>query len=189
MNSLPQKTNEQEATMSSREIAELTGKQHKAVLRDIRVMFERLYLDENMFIGEYKDGRGNAQPCFNLDFHTTATLISGYSIPARMEIMKRLEIKAIIEAIESCEIDPEEKEMFVYAIQERETGRVKIGISKDPFARVKQLQVGNPNTLEVVAYKQAEQPGYADEQEAQNKADKYHIRSEWFEGDALSVAI
>lgn len=42
-------------TMSSREIAELTGKRHSDVLRDTRVMLEQLGRDERKFASIYKD--------------------------------------------------------------------------------------------------------------------------------------
>ena len=42
-------------TMSSREIAELTGKQHKDVLFDCRKMFDALNLRSADFSADYKD--------------------------------------------------------------------------------------------------------------------------------------
>lgn len=48
-------------TMSSREIAELTGKEHKNVLADIRAMLSELQVDESTFGCSYKDGAGRLQ--------------------------------------------------------------------------------------------------------------------------------
>ena len=53
-------------TMSSREIAELTGKQHKHVLTDIRNMLNSLNIDSAVFTAQYKDGTGRSLPMFNL---------------------------------------------------------------------------------------------------------------------------
>ena len=48
----------QTQTMSSREIAELTGKEHKNVLRDIREMLEGLEINLAQFSAQYKDSSG-----------------------------------------------------------------------------------------------------------------------------------
>lgn len=82
----------QPVTMSSREIAELTGKQHKDVIRDIRVMREALEKDGADLrhqISEHKDGRGYTSR-FDLDRELTETLITGYSIVLRNKVIKRL---------------------------------------------------------------------------------------------------
>ena len=78
--------------MSSREIAELTGKQHSNVMRDIRVMVEEL-MNSNLnpcvksttYIG--KDGRTYDQ--YELDKETTLCLVAGYDATIRMRIIKR----------------------------------------------------------------------------------------------------
>lgn len=69
-------------TMSSREIAELTGKNHKDVLRDIRAMFDSLEIDSAQFCAEYKDKTGRSLPCFNLTKDFTFTLVLGYDVGA-----------------------------------------------------------------------------------------------------------
>ena len=53
-------------TMTSREIAELTGKQHKHVLEDVRKMLDELGLSSAGFSSQYKDSTGRTLPCFNL---------------------------------------------------------------------------------------------------------------------------
>ena|SRR5690554_2091875 len=171
------------ATMSSREIAELTGKRHDHVKRDIRNMCKQLEIDSAQFCAQYRDGSGRTFPCFNLNFHLASTLIAGYSSKARMAIISRLEEKAVIDAINEFEVPDDIPDMYVYAIRETETGRVKLGISRDPGYRLRQLQVGNSQKLELVAYRKATNR-FGDEAaiHAENKDSR--IRSEWFQPGA-----
>ncbi|SDI56375.1 phage regulatory protein/antirepressor Ant [Pseudomonas abietaniphila] len=76
--------------MSSREIADLTGKRHDHVMRDIRRMLEELQITDPRFGGSYRDGSGRSLPCFFLDRDLTETLITGYSIPLRHRVIVRL---------------------------------------------------------------------------------------------------
>ena len=41
--------------------------------------------------------------------------------------------------------------VFVFTAIESSTGRIKIGISKNPEARIKQLQQGNPDSIVLVS--------------------------------------
>lgn len=80
----------QKLTMSSREIAELTGKRHDHVVRDIESLKEKL---GDMF-GGYPQIWGHPQNGqsyneFILDQDTTMCLISGYDPVVRMKIIKR----------------------------------------------------------------------------------------------------
>jgi anti-repressor protein len=88
-----------ELTMSSREIAELTGKRHDHVLEDVRKMLSELELSSPEFSGVYKDQQLIDRPCFNLPKDLTLTLVSGYSIKLRKKIIDRwmeLESKSVI---------------------------------------------------------------------------------------------
>ena len=76
-------------TMSSREIAELTGKQHKDVIRDIRNMLNQLEIQSAQFCAQYKDSTGRSLPMFNLPKDETLCLIAGYNVQVRMRIIKR----------------------------------------------------------------------------------------------------
>jgi phage antirepressor YoqD-like protein len=78
-------------TMSSREISDLTGKQHKDVIRDIRVMRKALGDDgaDLRHLREVKDGRDYTAE-FHLDRVLTETLLTGYSIPLRHRVVTRL---------------------------------------------------------------------------------------------------
>ena len=78
-------------TMTSREIAEITGKRHKHVLADIRKMLSELGLDEYDFATQYKDSYGRMQPCFNLPKRETLILVSGYSTAMLEKMIDRLD--------------------------------------------------------------------------------------------------
>jgi phage antirepressor YoqD-like protein len=78
-------------TMSSREIAELTGKQHKNVLRDVGVMLDALEKagSDLSHAIRYTDERGRTSEV-RLDRVLTETLLTGYSIPLRHRVVTRL---------------------------------------------------------------------------------------------------
>lgn len=76
-------------TMSSREIAELTGKNHKEVMRDCRNMFEALNIQSAQFCADYKDSKGRVYQEYLLDQDLSMTLVMGYSIPLRHKVATR----------------------------------------------------------------------------------------------------
>lgn len=84
-------------TMSSREIAELTGKQHKHVLTDIRNTLDALGMDSADFLAQYFDSTGRSLPCFRLNRREVEILLTGYSIPLRAKVIDRLrELEAAV---------------------------------------------------------------------------------------------
>lgn len=82
-------TNNDALTMSTLEIAELTGKEHRKVVRDVNVMMEQLGGDTAKFGRIYKDSMNRDQTVYNLDKEHTLCLISGYNVQLRMAIVKR----------------------------------------------------------------------------------------------------
>ena len=76
-------------TMTSREIAELSGKEHKNVMADIRKMLEELDKTSAEFLADLPDSYGRKQPCFILPKDETLCLMAGYDVKARMAIIKR----------------------------------------------------------------------------------------------------
>lgn len=84
-------------TMTSREIAELTGKAHKDVLRDIRRMFEDLEErgdegaeDRRKFaLVSYRDEKSREYPEYRLGHDDTMTLVAGYDVMLRRQIVVR----------------------------------------------------------------------------------------------------
>ena len=83
-------TQSSEMTMSSLEIAALTGKEHKNVLRDIRTVLEELELGLLSFEQTYKHPQNGQQyTCFNLPKHECMVLVTGYSIKLRSAVLRR----------------------------------------------------------------------------------------------------
>lgn len=76
---------DQLVSMTSVEIAELTGKEHKHVLRDIRNMVEELNGSKFGRVGEevYKDAKGESRTMYRLDRKHTFILVAGYSVHLR----------------------------------------------------------------------------------------------------------
>ncbi|MBF0850450.1 hypothetical protein HKD27_05860 [Gluconobacter sp. R75690] len=77
-------------TMSSREIAELTGKEHKHVRRDIEKMLADLQEDGSKFGRIYRDAYGREQNEYALPKNMTMNLITGYRADLRLKVIDRL---------------------------------------------------------------------------------------------------
>lgn len=76
--------------MTSREIAELTGKEHRHVLRDARLMLVELGLAEVGYAQNWADPQnGQTYPMLALPKDLTITLVSGYSVAMRHRIVTR----------------------------------------------------------------------------------------------------
>ena len=78
-------------TMSTNEIAALTGKRHDHVIRDTEKMLIDLEIDLPNFEGIYCDTYGRKAKCYNLDRRLTNILITGYSIKLRAAVIDRLD--------------------------------------------------------------------------------------------------
>ena len=79
-------------TMSSLEIAELTGKEHRNVMRDIKVMFEQLGDEGGLLSSEHTythPQNGQKYKCYNLPKRETLILVSGYNVAMRARIIDR----------------------------------------------------------------------------------------------------
>jgi phage antirepressor YoqD-like protein len=86
-----------DVSMSSVEIAEVTGKNHSHVLRDIRSMLSQLYgaypkMDGSDIKGVFEELRqDNGQTkAFHLDREHAECLVTGYSAQLRMKVIRRL---------------------------------------------------------------------------------------------------
>lgn len=78
-------------TMSSREIADLTGKEHKHVKRDCEVMFSELGINGAGYAQNWTHPQnGQTYVEYALTYELVQTLITGYSIKLRHAVIKRL---------------------------------------------------------------------------------------------------
>jgi len=85
-------------TMTSREVAELTGKRHDNVLRDINNLISTLSSELSLGFksSTYRDSTGKENRQYVMDRDSTYCLVTGYDANARMRIIKRwqeLEVK------------------------------------------------------------------------------------------------
>lgn len=76
-------------TMSSREIAELTGKRHSDVIRDIENVLSQAEIDERKFASSYKDSNNKLQKEYQLPKRECDLVVSGYSVKYRLAIIDR----------------------------------------------------------------------------------------------------
>lgn len=79
-------------TMTSKEIADLTGKRHDNVMRDIRAMLGELYGEGGVlsFEGTHRsEQNGQEYPVFVLPKRESLILVSGYSTEMRAKIIDR----------------------------------------------------------------------------------------------------
>ena len=77
--------------MSSVAIAQVTGKRHRDVLRDIRTLLEQGVNERNFAPVEYTDAKGEKRPCYQLSRKGCLILASGYNALLREKIIDRLE--------------------------------------------------------------------------------------------------
>lgn len=106
-----------EQTMSSFEIAKLTGKRHDHVMRDIRELnegYEKLYLPKIGLIFKITDlgfGRRRKDPYFELTKMQTFDLLTGYNTELRIKVNRRW---AELEALTQIKIP---KSLNVYGME------------------------------------------------------------------------
>lgn len=87
--------NSLEQTMSSFEIAQITGKQHSHIMRDIRELnksYEKLYqskIGQKLKISDLGFGRQRKDPYFELTKMQTWDLLTGYNAELRIKVNRR----------------------------------------------------------------------------------------------------
>ena len=100
--------------MTSLEIAEVTGKRHDSILRDIRNILKQGVSAHNFVEGTYKDANQQDRPCFNLTPKGCLILASGYDVVLREKIIDRLE------NLENQKRELSRKQLAIMVIQSEE---------------------------------------------------------------------
>ncbi|MBX8697696.1 Rha family transcriptional regulator [Shigella sonnei] len=98
-------------TMSSRQIAEFTGKKHSNVMRDIREMYESLGIIDQLkteFVERINNlGYAVKEPVYHLDEEMTLTLVTGYDVKRRMVVIQEWKrLKEENEKLRSTPVNP-----------------------------------------------------------------------------------
>lgn len=89
MQNLPITQSQSAITMTSREIAELTGKAHKEVTRDIENVLAQAEIDARSFAHTYQDTQNRTQKEYRLPKRECDLVVSGYSVKYRLAIIDR----------------------------------------------------------------------------------------------------
>lgn len=112
-------------SMTSREVADLTGKRHDNVIRDIEAMLAELPDNVRVEAGIYLDSQGKEQPEFTLNKELTYTLVAGYNTALRHAIVKRwleLETEVAQKALDTSRLQrlppPERQELREACLRE-----------------------------------------------------------------------
>jgi len=116
-------------TMSSMDIAELTGKQHSHVLRDIKVLLDQGVAESNFGLGSYSDANGQSRTMYNLTKKGCLILASGYDAVLREKIIDRWEVletketaalpSTYLDALKSLVIAEEQKALLSLELEQQ----------------------------------------------------------------------
>lgn len=109
--------------MTSLEIAEVTGKQHAHVMRDIRNIIEQGVNQSNFGLVKYKDKKGEKRDMYSLTPKGCLILASGYDALLRERIINRLEVleksnvpqlpATYLDALKALVVSEEEKQRLI----------------------------------------------------------------------------
>ena len=179
-----------ELTTTSKVICDVFGKVHRNLLRDIDMLRCSDEFKLNNFEESYYVSPQNKKiRCYNLTIDAVLFLCTGFTgdraakkKETLMSLFKEsVSFGSILDAIKN--IDIEDEDLFIYVAKEELSNRYKIGISKNPSKRLKQLNVGNPETL-VLIHKHKASQGFKEETLIHKILEKKSIRSEWFKSDS-----
>ena len=98
--------------MTSLEIAEVTGRRHADVMRDIRNILDQGVAERNFALGSYKDKNNQQRPMYVLTKKGCIILASGYDAVLREKIINRWEELELKERQQQEPIDEDKAILF-----------------------------------------------------------------------------
>lgn len=128
--------------MNSLEIAELTGKQHAHVMRDIRTLIEQGVNKSNFGLVDYIDKKGEKRSMYKLTKKGSLILASGYNAVLREKIIDRWEALEKGQATPAYQKMPTAKELALMVIKAEE--------------EKERLMLENKEQQEIIAQKNAQ---------------------------------
>lgn len=178
-------------TMSSREIAELVESRHSDIVRSIVRLMSNNVISGRVPTEYTHPQNGQTYECYYLNKRDSFIVVAkvspqhiGKVIDAWGKTQQSLD--ELLAALDAFDVPEECSDMYVYAIQNTTTGNIKLGISRNPEQRLKQLQTGNDCTLKLVAYKKAENK-FKDETTLHYNYSSAHVRGEWFNNSSINA--
>ena len=183
---------------TSKVIAEVTGKEHFHILRDIREEISKLKeihspnLDSEIIINDFKETtylaeNGQIYIQYELGEMATMQLMLKYSTEYRAKfILAFQKMKtAIMNMFKAKVLDdvlPQNNKLrqYIYVIKNPLNETVKIGVAQDVDKRIKQLQTGAGIELELIYKSMICSNAFAIEKDVHKYFEEYRTFGEWF---------
>lgn len=175
--------------VSTLDIAKHFNKIHYNILRDIRNLeCSEEFIKQNFIESTYYNNRGKQYPCYLLTLKGFIFLTSSFTGSKLTQLKEEFsdtlskvqDAYKLFEALKNFEIPEDLPDMYIYVIQEEVSKAFKIGISKNPEVRLKQLQTGNSSKLSLI-YKAKANNRFKDELELHKLFEEYKLQGEWFQ--------
>lgn len=192
---------------TSRKIAEVTGKDHRHILRDIRDELNKLQKihcpnldsDIQLIINDFKEvdylaSNGQTYKEYELGEMATMQLMLKYSTEYRAKfIISFAKMKQAImdmfkaRVVESVLPQDSRSRQFVYVIRNPENDRIKIGVSNNVEKRLHILETGAGTKLDLVYKSIVCSNAFDIENMVHKHFNEYRIFGEWFQVDTSKV--
>lgn len=183
---------------TSKVIAEVTGKEHFHILRDIREEISKLKeihnpnLDSEIIINDFKETtylaeNGQIYTQYELGEMATMQLMLKYSTEYRAKfILAFQKMKtAMMNMFKAKVLDdvlPQNNKLrqYIYVVKNPLNETVKIGVAQDVDKRIKQLQTGAGIELELIYKSMICSNAFAIEKDVHKYFEEYRTFGEWF---------